>query len=267
MPEYTVSLLIWILPILFFEGFFRHKKLLARPKRKALLITVAVLASIGIVLDLLFARFFFVFPDKDMTLGLTIRGIPFEEFIFYIAGFCFILYLYIFCDEWYLVKYNPPDYVYARYRSRLKRMIYIHKSSMYQAAAFVLCGIVVKNALNPAGCGIPGYFLFLVAAAYIPSILFYRITRSFVNWRAFFFTLVITVLISLIWEVTLALPRGYWGYQQHFMLGIFIPVWHHIPIEAVTVWIFCTLIIMVYEYLKITFFTGTGKRILGASKR
>jgi len=64
-----------------------------------------------------------------------------------------------------------------------------------------------------------------------------------------------TVLISIIWEVTLALPRGYWDYQHGAMLGIFIGVWHDLPIEAITVWIFCTLVIMFYEYVKICYFT------------
>jgi hypothetical protein len=70
------------------------------------------------------------------------------------------------------------------------------------------------------------------------------------------FSLLGTVLISIIWEVTLALPRGYWNYQHAAMIGIFIPVWAQLPIEAVTVWIFCTLVIMVYEFVKIYFFTS-----------
>jgi len=85
--------------------------------------------------------------------------------------------------------------------------------------------------------------------------LFYRVTKLFVNWRAFIFSMLATVLISIIWEVTLALPRGYWDYQHGAMLGIFIGVWHDLPIEAITVWIFCTLVIMFYEYVKICYFT------------
>ncbi len=260
MPEYTISLLIWILPISTIALFLRKKSLLTGNKRRALGFTIAILGTVGILLDILFARYFFLFPDKKMILGITITGIPIEEFIFYITGFWFIVYVYIFCDEWFLAKYNPPDEVYARYRSKLKRLIYIHNFSIYQALAMIILGTVFKRVFNPHGAFIPGYFIFLVFVAYIPSILFYRITKHFVNWRAFFFTLTLTMLLSIIWEVTLALPRGYWDYQHGHMLGVFIKVWHNLPLEAVTVWIFCTLVIMVYEFLKIAFFTEHEKK-------
>jgi len=267
MPEYTISLLIWIAPIIFFVLFLRIKKLLTVKKRRALLITVVVLASVGILLDLLFARYFFRFPDKTMVLGIMITGIPVEEFVFYITGFWFIIYLYIFCDEWFLLKYNPPDAVYARYASRLRRLIFIHKSSIVQALVLIVGGIILKNLINPQGSPVPGYFIFLVIVAYVPSILFFRLTKRFINWRAFFFTLLITALCSVIWEVTLALPRGYWDYQHGQMLGIFIPVWHNLPLEAVTVWIFCMLVVLLYEFLKISYFTDPAKRKKKAVKK
>lgn len=195
-----------------------------------------------------------------MVLGIEIDKIPIEEFIFYITGFWFIIYLYVFCDEWYLKKYNPPDEKYAKYRSKLKnKLIFIHKKSVYMALLFIVIGIVAKHFLNPTSNFLPGYYTFLLLVAYVPTILFFRLTKRYVNWRAFFFTLVITVLISIIWEVTLAIPRGYWGYQSSQMLGIFLPAWSSplsiFPLEAVTVWMFCTLVILVYEYLKINFFT------------
>jgi hypothetical protein len=65
------------------------------------------------------------------------------------------------------------------------------------------------------------------------------------------FTMLITTLISIIWEVTLALPRGYWNYNPEYMLGISIEPWNNLPVEAVSVWIFCSLIILSYEYTKI----------------
>jgi hypothetical protein len=70
-----------------------------------------------------------------------------------------------------------------------------------------------------------------------------------------FLCLILTVLISIIWEVTLALPRGYWGYQHGAMLGIFIGVWNGLPIEQITVWFFCTYVIFFYEFIKICYFT------------
>jgi hypothetical protein len=255
IPEYTLSLLIWILPLCAISLFFIAKKLLSPEKWFSLLISVALLAAVGIVLDLLFANVFFTFPNPRALCGMYLRRIPVEEFIFYITGFWFILFLYVFCDEWFLVKYNVPDERYARYRSRLKRLVFVHLSSLWWAAGLATGAILYKRFFNPAGNFFPGYFLFLLAAAYVPFFLFFRVTRNFINWRAFFFCLLLTVLLSIIWEVTLALPRGYWGYREGAMVGVFIGFWHRLPIEAVTVWIFCTLVILVYEFVKICYFT------------
>jgi hypothetical protein len=256
VPEYTVSLLIWIAPVAFLACFFIVKRLLTPEKSFALFITVTGLAAIGCLLDLVFGKMFFLFPNPCMVLHLwRIRGMPAEEFVFYITGFWFIIFLYVFGDEWFLKKYNRPDERYARYRDRLTRTIFPHWTSLKIVIGFLVLGIVLKRILNPAGGWIPGYFFFLACTAYTPMILFYRVSKRFVNWQAFWFTLIVTMLISVIWEATLALPRGYWDYHHAPMLGIFIGPWHDLPIEAVTVWIFCTLVIIVYEYVKIVYFT------------
>lgn len=255
-PEYTVSLCIWIVPLAVMGIFFLRKRLLTPEKTFALLATVGVLAVVGILLDLFFAGVFFTFPEPRAVLGITIRKVPVEEFVFYITGFWFILFFYVFCDEWFLRKYNVPDEKYARFRRRLRRLLFIDFKGAYWAGGLLALGVLCKRILNPEGGFIPGYFTFLLCAAYVPWILFYRVTKSFINKPAFMFSLLLTVLISIIWEVTLALPRGYWDYQHDAMLGIFIGVWSGLPIEAVTVWIFCTLVITLYEFLKICYFTA-----------
>jgi lycopene cyclase domain-containing protein len=260
IPEYTLSLLIWIVPLLFFGGFFIVKRLLTQRKSFALLATVTPLAAVGCVLDLLFGKMFFFFPNADMVLRLhRIRGMPVEEFVFYVTGFWFIMCLYVFCDEWFLKKYNRPDEHYARFRDRLKKTILPHWWSLGIVAGFLVIGVGVKHLMNPDDTVVPGYFFFLACVAYTPMVLFYRVSRGFVNWQAFWFTLVVTVLVSVIWEATLALPRGYWDYHHQQMLGIFIGPWHDLPIEAVTVWIFCTLVIIVYEFAKIVYFTPVSR--------
>ena len=45
------------------------------------------------------------------------------------------------------------------------------------------------------------------------------------------------MLISLLWEATLALPYGWWNYQHREMMGLFIGAWADLPVEAVFVWI------------------------------
>ncbi len=255
VPGYSISLLLWIVPILCMAAFFIKRRLLTPEKSFALLVTVALLASVGIVLDLLFAKTFFIFDNKSAVCGITWHDIPIEEFVFYITGFWFILFSYVFCDEWFLLKYNVLDTEYARFRSSLKKMLVLHTKSLWLLPGIVGLGILYKHYANPGGDFIPGYFVFLVVAAYTPTFLFIRVTKDFVNWRAFIFTLQLTTLISVIWEVTLALPGHYWEYRKEAMIGIFIKPWHDLPIEAVTVWIFSTLVILVYEFLKICYFT------------
>jgi hypothetical protein len=257
IPGYSISLLLWILPIVGMTVFFIKKRLLAPEKSFSLLITIALMALVGIGLDWFFAKSFFIFENESAVCGIKLHGIPIEEFVFYITGFWFILFFYVFCDEWFLLKYNVPDAQYARFRSRLKRKLLINVKSLWllPVPVIILAGTVYKWIMNPEGDLIPGYFVFLDIAAYTPAFLFYRVTKSFVNWRAFLFSLQITVLISIIWEVTIALPYHYWGYQKGAMLGIFIKPWYNLPIEAVTVWIFSTLIVLVYEFLKICYFT------------
>lgn len=161
-----------------------------------------------------------------------------------------------------MLKYNPPDSFYIRFRSKIKKLVYIHTPSILLMGIFLIAGFFIKKWCNPVPPSFPGYYSFLVIVAYVPFIFFYRITRRFVNWRAFFFTLIITILLSIIWEVTLALPRGYWNYQHTRMLGIFITPWFNLPIEAVTVWFFCTLAILMYEFLKIYFFVKQKNEFL-----
>jgi hypothetical protein len=60
------------------------------------------------------------------------------------------------------------------------------------------------------------------------------------------------LLVSLLWEATLAVPYKWWNYQHRQMLGLFIGAWAGLPIEAVCVWIAVTYATMiVFEVAKI----------------
>lgn len=271
MPEYTVSLLIWIVPVIFLAIRFKVKKLLNHPKIVSLLITSGIITVIGFILDLWLAPVFFTFPhEEQMCIGWKLHGIPIEEFIFYITGNWFIIMLYAWFDEEVLKAYNKPDAKYTRIHSLLgkrdkwKRFLFPSLKGIPVFIVLFIAGIVTQRIMNPeTNWLIPGYYTFLLVCAYIPFMLFSRITRSYTNWRAFWFSMVTILLCSIIWEVTLAIPRGYWGYQTEPMLGIFLPAWSsplsQFPLEAVTVWIFCTLNILLYEWGKITFFTKDTK--------
>jgi len=72
-----------------------------------------------------------------------------------------------------------------------------------------------------------------------------------VNWRACSLTLFFILLVSLLWEASLASPYGWWGYQQARMMGVYITAWNHLPIEAVVVWIAVTYAtVIVYEIIR-----------------
>jgi hypothetical protein len=63
-----------------------------------------------------------------------------------------------------------------------------------------------------APAGFPWCVTCLVVAGFVPAAGFFRTAQPFINWRAFSFTFFFIVLVSLLWEATLALPYGWWGY-------------------------------------------------------
>lgn len=89
----------------------------------------------------------------------------------------------------------------------------------------------------------------------------FRSTRAYVNWRAVSFAVLWVVLTSLIWEATLAIPYGWWGYKEWHMLGLFIDAWTGLPLEAALVWLAATFTtVTIYEMFKIR---SAAKRLYG----
>jgi hypothetical protein len=58
-----------------------------------------------------------------------------------------------------------------------------------------------------------------------------------VNTRAFLLVMILQVLVSVIWEATLALPYGWWNYKPDGMTGRQIFPWSDLPVEACFFWI------------------------------
>src|SRR6266436_7830684 len=85
---YTWSLLLFVVPIGALAWWFACRPDLQFP-RKAFWRTIAVLAPLGFLLDLLFGNAFFIFPNKAATFGCNVpaiaRAIPTEEFVFSLA--------------------------------------------------------------------------------------------------------------------------------------------------------------------------------------
>jgi hypothetical protein len=257
---YTWSLLLFIVPIVVIAFWFLPREGVRIPQ-KAFWLTLGILAPLGCGLDFFFARWFFLFPNRDATLGLgapAIGGpVPVEEYVFYLTGFMAVLLLYIWMDEYWLVAYNVADY--PGEAKKIPRLLRFHPTSLVLGVALIVIAIVFREFFAPGSAGFPGYFVFLVAGALFPAASFFPTAKPFINWRAFSITLFFILLISLLWEVTLAVPYGWWGYRENQMLGVFIGAWSRLPIEAVCVWIAVTYAtIIVFEIVKL--WQASGRR-------
>ena len=256
---YTVSLLLFVIPILIILVWLvpiEHLKI----SKKSFLWTIGILFPLGVALDFLFARSFFTFPNADATLRITAPalrgGVPVEEYLFYFTGFVAVLLIYIWLDEYWLAAYSIP--VDAVERTDFKRLFQVHPLSVMLAIVLIAGAIVFRFFI--AEPGIPGYFIFLVVVALGPSSMLLPEALPVINWRALSLTLFFILLTSLMWEVTLALPYGWWGFQHVQMLGIYVTAWSRLPIEEVLVWIAVTYsTAIVYEVVRR--WQSSGKRM------
>jgi hypothetical protein len=267
VPGYTVTLGFWVIPTLIIGIFLWKKKLLHPVQKKALAINISVVTMLGLVMELLWAQYFFLFPNPDMVLGLYINNIPIEELLFYPTGFWFVCFMYVFCDEYWLHRYNNDDSQHMKVAADNGLPIYPKPTVLQLAIVLAIVGFEIwfKHTYNPIGGSVPGFMVFLTMFSMLPLVIFWKVTSPYVNTRAFVVTVLVTVLISIIWEVTLALPGGYWRYNDHFMMGIFIEPWNHLPIEASMVWLSASAIILTYEFTLVVVFnhqvTRGGKSI------
>jgi hypothetical protein len=86
----------------------------------------------------------------------------------------------------------------------------------------------------------------------LPAVTFFPVVRRFINWRALSLSLFFMLLVSLLWEATLAVPYNWWSFQHRQMIGLFIGAWSGLPIEEVCVWIAVTYATaIVFEVVKI----------------
>ncbi len=178
------------------------------------------------------------------------RGsVPVEEYVFYLTGFMAVLLLYLWLDEYWLSAYSVSSD--ALDRKETGRLLRFHPISLVAAVLLIAAAMVLRRFLQPDTPGFPGYFIFLVITALGPSALLLPSARPMINWRAFSLTLYVIALTSLLWEATLALPYGWWGYQRQQMIGFFILAWDGLPVEAVVVWLAVTFTtVIIYETVK-----------------
>ena len=257
---YTWSLLLFIVPILVITVWFLRTEELEIPQR-AFWRTIGILVPTGCLLDVICAQWFFYYPHPRSTLGILAPAlghwVPIEEYVFYLTGFIMILLLYVWLGEYWLAAYTVEDY---RGQSRaLPKLLQFHPMSLVVGVVLIAAAIIYKKFFSAVEAGLPGYFIVLVAGGLIPSVSLYPVTRRFINWRALSLTMFFILLISMLWEATLALPYGWWNYQHHAMLGLFIGAWSDLPIEAVLVWLAVTYgTVILFEAVKI--WQASGRR-------
>jgi hypothetical protein len=250
---YTWSLLLFLVPIVVIAFWFLPGEHVKVPKR-AFWRTIAILVPLGFGLDFFFARTFLVFGNPGATLGIGApalgKPVPVEEYAFYLTGFIAVLLIYVWMDEFWLAAYNVPDY--SGESKKIARLIQFDPTPVVLGVALIVVAIVYKKKFSSSTEGFPGYFTFLVTTTLVPAASFFPTARPFINWRAFSLTLFFILLVSLLWEVTLAVPYGWWGYQPRQMMGLSIGAWSRLPIEAVCVWIAVTYAtVIVFEVVKI----------------
>jgi hypothetical protein len=261
---YTISLSLFVVPVSTLLWWLCRRRDL-RQQRRACVRTLAVLVPLGFVLDLVFGNAFFTFPNSAATLGIGVPAvggaIPLEEFLFYLSGFGVVLLTYVWADEYWMAAYNIPDYAAAT--AGMPRLVQFHWPSLAVGAGLLGTALLYKKLWSPAPAGFPWYVTYLVVASFVPSAGFFRTAQPCINWRAFSFTFFFMVLVSLLWEATLALPYGWWGYRAEAMLGLTIGAWSQLPVEAVWVWLAVSFTTVIsYEVVKI--WLATGKQALEA---
>jgi Lycopene cyclase len=249
---YSVSLLIFVTPIVAI-GFWLLRPGQARISQRAFWWTAGILFPLGAALDFFLAQFFFRYPNPGATLriGAPALGgaVPVEEYLFYLTGFLAVLTIYVWLDSYWLQAFAVPDD--DTQRTDFGRLLGFHPGSFLLAVVLIGGGIVYRRMAEPGSPGFPGYLTFLVLTALLPSIALYRAVNRVINWRALNLTLFMILLISLLWEVTLAIPYGWWAYQPSAMVGVYIRAWDNLPIEAVFVWISVTyMTVLVYETIR-----------------
>jgi hypothetical protein len=252
---YFTSLIFWGIPILYlWPVFILITSSGTGRRRRALRWTAGTIVVLGIVLDFVLGYLTLRFPGCSDATGASpylwclpaVRSrIPIEELLFYAMGPVAIVLVYACADELWLSRYNPKDDLLHL------KLIQLSPRLMFVAAGAAVAALLLWRVNGH----FPTYFVFISAGALLPAIFLYRAIGHLTNWPAFAVTTLYVIVTSLIWEVTLAIPREWWGYEASGMVGLTIGAWSRgdaiFPVEAAAVWLFAPFSsILTYEFAK-----------------
>jgi hypothetical protein len=150
-----------------------------------------------------------------------------------------VVLLYMWSSEEWFDKYSTSEGDYKGQSRAVKRAIQPHALLLTLGVVLlVACWVYKKTVPDPEmRPGFPWYATFLILVVVIPNGLLYRAVGRLVNERALLFTMTVAVLVSLLWEVTLARPNLWWDYQYEKTIGMRIYPWNNLPMEAAVLWI------------------------------
>ena len=221
---------------------------------KAFWRTIAVLAPLGFVLDLFVWERFFHFPNQTATFAAisipAVGGrIPIEEFVFYLTGSCSCCSVISGATN---IGWPPTIFPITRGGQGHHANCPFPFHFVHPRLPSDCSGNCLPQIVSGVPDGFPWYFIYLVCASLIPSAGFFHTAQRFINWRAFSFTFFLLLLISLLWEVTLALPYGWWEYRSNILIGLPLEAGPDLPLEALCVWLAVTFTtVITYEVIKI----------------
>jgi hypothetical protein len=258
---YTRSLVLFVLPTLLMVAWLfwkRSQEHIDAVTLKAFGIAGGILAVMGFLLDSLFGMIFFTFtnhgavlgncadtkplaeasllclPAYNWTTGQWVAGIPVEEFLFYALGSIFVLAFYLWLCDYFMEAYNASPETRHADTQKIGSLLSVHRRGLYFALTLLVLAFVLHGVYG--GEGIPGYAIFLIIGPGIPVILLYTSLSKFINWPAAFMVAFQVMILGMLWEASLGVPFGWWGYQPEQMMGIFVAEWGVLPIEAVALW-------------------------------
>jgi hypothetical protein len=252
---YFTSLGLWGIPILYLWPVFNTITAEGTGRRRrALRWSAGVIVVLGIALDFLFGhltlRFAGCSAPQDASPYLlclpAVRGsVPVEELLFYAMGPVAMVLVYACADELWLNRYNPKDDLLNL------KLIQLSPRLATVAVGAALTALILWRVNGT----FPTYFVFLAAGAVLPAMFLYRAIGNLTNWPAFAVTVLYVLVTSLIWEVTLGIPRQWWNYEPSGMLGVTVIAWSHgddiFPVEAAAVWLFAPFSsVLMYEFAK-----------------
>lgn len=270
---YTASVSLFAVPC-FLLLIWAVSSPLAKHQWRAIGITTAAVFGMGFMLDTFLAGVLFAYPNPDAVMGIRLPGLgfeevpgrwygsptiacyPVEELLFYGLGGLFMVLGYVFGDHEVFARYQPSRRDLEVSADVPKH--FLKKLGAGAVAAFLLLWVAKVGIAWLRGVEIqwdaPLYMGFLVAIGVIPPLYVLPSTYRLVNWRAFCTAFLVLLFVSLMWEVTLGLPYGYWGYEPKFMLGVWLTPWTNGPVELVVMWaIACFAVAMLYEHLTYRF--------------